>query len=83
MERNRDVDVRDGGYARGGVGGDSTFVSNDGVNDSSFLIPNLFTPNPVPQYSQFQETIPISALSVLLLLCANRNSLFNHLTFST
>ena len=52
MERNWDVEVHDGGYVRWGVGGCSTF-GNDGVNGSSFFIPNLFTPNLVPQYSWF------------------------------
>ena len=75
------MDVRDGGYVRGGVGGCSTFVS-DGVDGSSFFIPNLFTPNPVPQYSWFHQTIPNVPSSVLLLLCAIRNSLLNRLTFS-
>ena len=37
MEQNRDVEVRDGGYVRGGVGG-STFT-NSGVDGSSFLSP--------------------------------------------
>ena len=80
-ERNWDVEVRDGGYVRGGVGGCSTFRS--GVNGSSFFIPNLFTPNPVPQYSWFHQMIPNTPSSVLLLLCAIRNSLLNRLTFST
>ena len=80
MERNRDVNVCDGGYVRGGVGGCSTFT-NSGVNGSSFFIPNLFTPNPVPQYSWFHQTIPKTPSSVLLLLCAIRNSLLNRLTF--
>ena len=79
MERNWDVDVRDGGYVRGGVGGCLTF--SDGVDGSSFFIPNLFTLNPVPQYSWFHQTIPNTPSSVLLLLCAIRNSLLNHLTF--
>ena len=82
MERNRDVDVRDGGYVRGGVGGCSTFT-NDGVDGSSLFIPNLFTPNPVPQYSWFHQTIPNTPSSVLLPLCAIHNSLLNRLTFST
>ena len=78
MERNRDVDVHDGGYVRGGVGGGST---NSGVDGSSFFIPNLFTPNPVPQYSLFHQAIPNIPSSVLLFLCTSRNSLLNHLTF--
>ena len=81
MEQNREVDVRDGGYVRGGVGGCSTFICKDGVDGSSFFIPNLFTPNPVPQYSLFHQTIPNSPSSVRLLLCAIRNSLLNRLTF--
>ena len=80
MERNRDVDVRDGGYVRGGVGGCLTFT-NDGVDGSSFFIPNLFTPNPVPQYSWFHQMIPNIPSSVLLLLCVIHNSLLNCLTF--
>ena len=80
IERNQDVDVRDGGYVRGGVGGCSTFIN--GVNFSSFFIPNLFTLNPVPQYSWFHQAIPNTPSSVLLLLCAIRNSLLNRLTFS-
>ena len=80
MEQNRDVDVRDGGYVRGGVGGCSTFIRKDGVDDS-FFMPNLFTPNPVPQYSVFHQTIPNVPSSVLLLLCAIRNSLLNRSTF--
>ena len=80
MEQNRDVDVCDGGYVRGGVGGCSTFIRG-GVDGSSFFIPNLFTPNPVPQYSWFHQTIPNTPSSVLLLLCAIRNSLLNRLTF--
>ena len=79
MEWNQEVDVRDGGYVRGGVG-DLTFT-NSGVDSSSFFIPNLFTPNPVPQYSLFHQTIPNSPSSVLLFLCTIRNSLLNHLTF--
>ena len=79
MEWNQDVEVRDGGYVRGGVGGCSTFIS--GVNSSSFFIPNLFTPNPFPQYSLFHQTIPNFPSSVRLLLCAICNSLFNCLTF--
>ena len=50
IDRNRNVEVRDGGYVRGGVGGCSTLTIN-GVDGSSFFIPNLFTPNPVLQYS--------------------------------
>ena len=50
MERNQDDDVQDGGYVRGGVGGGSTFGITS-VDGSSFLIDNLFTLNPVPQYS--------------------------------
>ena len=80
MEWNREVEVRDGGYVRGGVGGWLTFT-NCGVDGSSFFIPNLFTPNPVPQYSWFHQTIPNVPSSVLLLLCTIRNSLLNHLTF--
>ena len=80
MERNWDVDVRDGGYVRGGVGGCLIFTK-DGVDGSSFLIPNLFTPNPVPQYSWFHQTIPNTPSSVLLLLCAICNSLLSRLTF--
>ena len=75
MERNRDDDVHDGGYVYLGVGGSSTF------NGSSFLILSLFTPNPVSQYSWFHQMIPKTPSSVLLLLCAIRNSLLNHLTF--
>ena len=77
MERNRDVEVCDGGYVRGGVGGCSSF----GVDGSSFFISNLFTLNPVPQYSRFHQMIPNSPSSVLLLLCAIHNSLLNRLTF--
>ena len=77
MERNRDVEVRDGGYVRGGVGGCLSF----GVDGSSFFISNLFTPNPVPQYSRFHQMIPNSPSSVLLLLCTIHNSLLNRLTF--
>ena len=76
-----DDEVRDGGYVRGGVGGGSTFICKNGVDGSSFLIPNLFTPNPVPQYSRFHLTIPNSPSSVRLFLCAICNSLFNCLTF--
>ena len=66
-----DDEVREGGYVRGGVGGGLTFAgSNDGIDGSSFFIPNLFTPNPVPQYSRFHQMIPSSPSSVLLLLCA-------------
>ena len=79
MEWNQDVDVHDGGYVRGGVGGCSTFKV--GVNSSSFFIPNLFTLNPVPQYSWFHQTIPNTPSSVLLFLCTICNSLFNRLTF--
>ena len=79
MERNWDVDVHDGGYVRGGVGGCSTF--SNVVDGSSFFIPNLFTPNPVPQYSWFHQTIPKTPSSVLLLLCIILNSLLNRLTF--
>ena len=50
MERNWDVDVRDGGYVRGGVGGGLIL----GVEGSSFFISNLFTLNPAPQYSTKQ-----------------------------
>ena len=82
MKWNQDVEVCDGGYVRGGVGGGSTFICKDGVNGSSFLIPNLFTLNPVPQYSWFHQTIPNTPSSVLLFLCAIRNSLFNRLTLS-
>ena len=81
LDRKRDDEVCDGGYVRGGVGGGSTFICKDGVDGSSFLIPNLFTPNPVPQYSQFHQTIPNAPSSVLLLLCAICNSLLNCLTF--
>ena len=81
MERNWDVEVRDGGYVRGGVIGGLTLIDGDGR--SSFFIPNLFTPNPVPQYSWFHHTIPNVPSSVLLLLCAILNSLLNRLTFST
>ena len=81
MEWNRDVDVRDGGYVRGGVGGGSTFIGL-GVKFSSFFSPNLFTPNPVSQYSWFHQTIPNIPSSVLLFLCGIRNSLLNRLTFS-
>ena len=49
MERNQDVEVCDVGYVRGGVGGCLIFSSD--VNGSSFFIPNLFTLNPVSQYS--------------------------------
>ena len=77
MERNWDVEVRDGGYVRGGVGGCSIF----GVDGSSFFIPNLFTPNPVPQYSLFHQTIPNSPSSVQFFLCIIHNSLLNRLTF--
>ena len=73
------MEVRDGGYVRGGVGGCSTF--SIGVDGSSFFALNLFTPNPVPQYSLFHQTIPNSPSSVLLLLCAIRKSLLNSLTF--
>ena len=82
MSRNKDEEVRDGGYVRGGVGGGSTFgISKDGVDGSSFLISNLFTPNPFPQYSLFHQMIPNVPSSVLLLLCAIHNSLLNRLTF--
>ena len=81
MSWKRDDEVCDGGYVRGGVGGGLTFICNDGVNGSSFFIPNLFTPNPVPQYSRFHQTIPNSPSSVLLFLCTIHNSLLNHLTF--
>ena len=81
MEQNQDIEVRDGGYVRGGVGKFSIFTHKGGVNGSSFFIPNLFTPNPVPQYSLFHQMIPNSPSSVLLFLCAIRNSLLNHLTF--
>ena len=64
MEQNLDVEVRDGGYVRGGVGG-LTFT-NSGVDGSSFFIPNLFTPNPFPQYSLFHQTIPKDPSSILL-----------------
>ena len=80
MDRNWDDDVRDGGYVRGGVGGGSTFT-NSGVNGSSFLTPNLFTLNPVPQYSRFHQTIPNCPSSVLLFSCTSHNPLLNHLTF--
>ena len=80
MERNREVEVRDGGYVRGGVGGCSTF--NFGVDGSSFFIPNLFTPKFVPQYSWFHQMIPNCPSSILLFLCTIRNSLLNRLTFS-
>ena len=80
MQWNQDVDVCDGGYVRGGVGGCSIFT-NAGIDGSSFFIPNLFTLNPVPQYSWFHQTIPKTPSSVLLLLCAIRNSLLNRLTF--
>ena len=83
IERNQDVDVWDGGYVRGGVGGGSTFICKDGVDGSSFLILNLFTPKPMSQYSWLHQTIPNTPSSVLLRLCINRNSLFNCLTFST
>ena len=43
--------------------------------------PYFFTPNPVPQYSWFHQTIPNTPSSVLLLLCAIHNSLLNRLTF--
>ena len=82
MEQNRDVNVRDGGYVREGVGGGLTFICKDGVDGSSSLIPNLFTLNLVPQYSWFHQTIPNTPSSVLLLLCAICNSLFNCLTLS-
>ena len=81
MEGNWDVDVHDGGYVKGGVGGGSTFA-NTGVDGSSFFTPNLFTLSPVPQYSWFHQTIPNTPSSVLLLLCAICNSLLNRLTFS-
>ena len=81
MSRNKDDEVCDGGYVRGGVGGCSTFIHNDGVEGSSFFIPNLFTPNFVSQYSRFHQMIPNIPSSVLLLLCAIRNSLLNRLTF--
>ena len=82
MSRKREVEVHDGGYVRGGVGGGSIFVCKDSVDGSSFLIPNLFTLNPVPQYSWFHQMIPNSLSSVLLFLCAICNSLFNCLAFS-
>ena len=82
MSQNNDEEVCDGGYVRGGIGGGSTFgVCKDGVNGSSFFIPNLFTPNLFPQYSLFHQTIPNSPSSVLLLLCTIRNALLNCLTF--
>ena len=83
MDRNRDVDVQDEGYVRGGVGGGLTFTCKEGVNGSSFFILNLLTPNPLSQYSWFHQTIPNTPSSVLLLLCISHNSLFNHLTLST
>ena len=82
MEQNWEVDVRDGGYVRGGVGGGSTFICKDGVDGSSFLIPNRFTLNPVPQYSLFHQAIPKTPSSVLLFLCVVHNFLFNCLTLS-
>ena len=82
MSRKMDDEVREGGYVRGGVGGGSTFTAKSGVDGSSFFIPNLFTLNPVPQYSQFHQTIPSSPSSVLLFLCTIRNSLLNRLTFA-
>ena len=81
MEQNREVEVHDGGYVRGGVGGGSTFTSS-GIDGSSFFIPNLFTLNLVPQYSVFHQTIPNVPFSILLFLCAIHNSLFNRLPFS-
>ena len=81
MEWNRDVNVQDGGYVRGG--GDLTFISNEGVDGSSFFTSNLLTPKPIPQYSWFHQAIPNTPLSDLLLLCVSCNSLFNCLTFST
>ena len=80
MERNWDVDVHDGGYVRGGVGGGLTFII--GVDGSSFFIPNLFTLKPLSQYSWFHQITPNTPSSVELLLCINCNSLFNCLTFS-
>ena len=83
MSRKMDDEVCDRGYVRGGVGGGSTLsIGKDGVDGSSFFIPNLFTLNPIPQYSRFHQTIPSSPSSVLLLLCTIRNSLLNCLTFS-
>ena len=82
MHQNQDVDMRDGGYVSWGDGGDLTFICNNGVDSSSFFNLNFLTPNPLSQYSLFHQTIPISPLSVLLLLCTNLNSLFNRLTFS-
>ena len=64
MEQNWDVDMRDGGYVRGGVGGGSTFVCKDGVDGSSFFIPNLLAPKPVSQYSWFHQMIPNTPFSV-------------------
>ena len=83
MEWNWDVDVRDGGYVRGGVGGGLTFAGKGGVNGSSFFTPNLFTLKPFSQYSWFHQIIPNTPSSVLLLLCAIHNYLFNRVTFST
>ena len=40
-------------------------------------------PSPWSQYSWFHQTIPCTPSSVLLLLCACLNSLFNHTNFST
>ena len=79
MERNREVDVRDWGYVRGGVRG-LTFSS--GVDGSSFFIPSLFTLNPVPQYSLFHQAIPKTPSSALLFLCTILSSLLNCLTLS-
>ena len=80
MSWNIDDKVHDGGYVRGGVGGCSTFGIT-GVDGSSFFIPNLFTPNPLPQYSWFHQTIPNCPSSVQLPLWAILNSLLNCLTF--
>ena len=33
MEQNWDVDMQDGGYVRGGVGGGSTFIRKEGVDE--------------------------------------------------
>ena len=82
MERNWDVDMQDGGYVRGGVGGGSTFIHKEGIDGSSFFIRNLLTPKPLSLYSWFHQMIPNTPSSVQLLLCISCNSLFNHLPFS-
>ena len=74
MEQNRDVEVRDGGYVREGVGGWLTFT-NDGVDGSSFFIPNLFTPNLCPSTLDSTRRFPILHL-LFYFFCAQSAILF-------